>query len=774
MLPLPVFRRPVLLASLLIFTAAARADEPTGIALYQKMCARCHGKNGEGAKEFPHPLVGNRTLPQLAKYISRNMPENAVGTCTGDKADKVAAYIFDAFYSAAAQARIKAPRTELARLTVTEYRNAVADLVGFVQFAKSGTKETFGLRGEYFSLDGKRKRTPVATRVDAEVRFDFNADEPVFKKLEANEIAANWRGSVVASETGLFDFVVRTEHSTKLFVNEMRKPLIDAWVKSGSDTEFRGSIYLLEGRAYPIKLEFSRGTVGVRKDRKDKLPPVKSTVALEWKPPHRAEGVIPRFNLRPEDSPTSFAVSVNLPADDRSAGYERGTAVSKAWVQGISDGAIETAEYVLANLALLSNTPPDAKDRKKKLQEFSVKLVERAFRRPLTPEQKQLYVDRQFESAKDDDTAVKRVVLLAMQSPRFLYREPAAANAKGDAFDVAARISFSLWDSLPDAELLRAAAGGKLKTREDVAREAKRMLDDPRAHAKMRSLLWQWLKLEPVAELQKDAKKFPEFKPAVVSDLQMSLDLFLDDIVWSEKSDFRQFLLADQLYLNGRLAPIYGADLKADAPFQKVAIKGDERIGVLTHPFVLAKFSYTATSSPIHRGVFLARNILGFPLRPPADAFTPLPPELHPNLSTRERITLQTKPQNCQSCHSVINPLGFTLERFDAIGRFRAKENDKAIDSTGSYVTRSGDTVKFKDGRDLARFLATSDEVHEAFVARMFHHLVKQPVLAFGPNKLEDLRRYFADNGYNVRQLAIEIVTETALPQTPATARKQS
>jgi hypothetical protein len=180
---------------------------------------------------------------------------------------------------------------------------------------------------------------------------------------------------------------------------------------------------------------------------------------------------------------------------------------------------------------------------------------------------------------------------------------------------------------------------------------------------------------------------------------------------------------------------------------------------------LLANFSYTATSSPIHRGVFIARNVLGVALRQPPDAFTPLAAELHPNLNTRERITLQTSPKDCRSCHGVINPLGFTLEHFDAIGRFREKENNKPIDASGFFVTRSGDKASFKDVQDLARFVAGSDEAHEAFVARVFHHTVRQPVLAYGPEKLTELRRFFAENQFDVRRLVVEIIAQSALPE---------
>jgi cytochrome c553 len=736
-----------------------RADEPAGAAIYRQKCARCHGQSGEGTKTYDQPLTGNRSVTQLARYIARSMPEDAPGTCKGPEAEKVAAYILDAFYSPAARARKKLPRLELARLTVDEYRNALADLVTPSRPAPAATVE-HGLRGSYSDGPGRRKRTPAFTRTDPVIRFDFGPGTPDHDRFKSGELAVDWQGSVVAPETGMYDFVVRTEHSTRLWVNDPKRPLIDAGVKSGSDTEFRGSRYLLGGRAYPLRLEFFTASLGVRKESKDK-PPLKATVSLEWKPPHGAAEVIPAHYLRSAEAPASFAPSVALPPDDRNAGYERGTSVSRAWVQATTEGAIEAANYVTANLVQLSGVPADAPDRKEHLRAYGAAFAERAFRRPLTPEQKRLYVDRQFEAAADPEVAVKRVVLLVLQSPRFLYREPGSA---GDEYDVAARLAFGLWDSLPDADLLKAAPSGRLRTRADVAREAERMLNDPRARTKLRGFFLRWLQLDQVAELQKDPKTFPGFDGSAVSPLRVSLELFLDEVLWSPASDFRQLLLADHLYLNGRLGRLYGCDLPADSPFQKVAPKGDERAGVLTHPFLLAHLAYTGTSSPIHRGVFLARNVLGVALRPPPDAFAPLAPDLHPTLSTRERVALQTSPKACITCHGVINPLGFTLENYDAIGRYRDRDNGKPVDASGQFMTRSGEVKKFRGVRELAHFLAGSEEAHEAFVARLFHHLVRQPVEAYGPDRLAQLRRFFAANDYNMRRLVIECIAQAGLP----------
>ena len=317
--------------------------------------------------------------------------------------------------------------------------------------------------------------------------------------------------------------------------------------------------------------------------------------------------------------------------------------------------------------------------------------------------------------------------------------------------------------------MLAAAAEGRLATREQVARQAERMLADPRARTKLRAFLLTWLKVDHVPDIAKDARRFPGFDPAVVSDLRASLELFLDESIWRDNGDFRRLLLSDHLYLNERLAGFYGTALPAELGFQKVKLNPEKRAGVLTHPYLMAAFAYTGETSPIHRGVFVARGVLGRSLRPPPEAFTPLAADLHPTLTTRERVILQTKPATCTGCHGIINPLGFTLENFDAVGRSREKDNAKPVNVAGSYLARSGKTVTFSGARGLAEFLAGSEEVHDAFVEQMFHHLVQQPINGYGPQTLADLRRTFAANGFNMRKLAVNIMAMSALaPRGPA------
>ena len=194
--------------------------------------------------------------------------------------------------------------------------------------------------------------------------------------------------------------------------------------------------------------------------------------------------------------------------------------------------------------------PPIARQ---KLRDFCRRFAERAFRRPLNDEQKAFFVDRQFKNVPDLETAVKRVGLLVLKSPRFLYRE--TGRGRPDGYEVASRLSFGLWDSLPDQVLLDAAAAGQLANRDQVARQAERMVADLRTRSKLGGFFLQWLKIDQAPEIVKDPKRFPQFDETVVSDLRTSLDLFLEDVIGSDAADYRQLLRADYVYLNGRLAP---------------------------------------------------------------------------------------------------------------------------------------------------------------------------------------------------------------------------
>ena len=341
---------------------------------------------------------------------------------------------------------------------------------------------------------------------------------------------------MLAPDTGDYEFVVRTEHAIRMYVNDIEAPLIDAWVQSGDDTEHRAELRLLGGRAYPLKLEFSRAKLGVKDKEKAKekkaefRPNAHTSMSLEWKRPNHTLEVISARNLSAKDAPEVFVLQTRFPPDDRSVGYERGTAISKAWDEATTEAAIETAGYVAEHVQHVVRR----KSRRRRAANQSCANSARCSPSKrsadhLTEEQIQFYVNRQFEAAPDLLTAVKRVVLLTLKSPRFLYREVDGSAA--DQFDVAARMSFGLWDSVPDRELLTAAAKGQLGSRDQIVAQLDRMLPDLRTRSKLREFFLGWLKISQPRDLSKDPQAFPEFTPDVASDLRTSLELSLDEML---------------------------------------------------------------------------------------------------------------------------------------------------------------------------------------------------------------------------------------------------
>jgi hypothetical protein len=203
-----------------ICAQTARADA-TGEAIYQKKCAACYGAHGEGGNKHKRPLQGDRSLAQLAELIGETMPEDDPGSLTPGEAAAVAAWVHDTFYSAIARERNRPARVELTRLTVRQYRQALADLIGsFRQSPNRSPNEADeqsaarrGLSGEYFSGRRFGRKDPEARRIDEQINFDYNTDSPVSEISEPHEFSIRWNGSLYAPETGEYEFVVRTDHA---------------------------------------------------------------------------------------------------------------------------------------------------------------------------------------------------------------------------------------------------------------------------------------------------------------------------------------------------------------------------------------------------------------------------------------------------------------------------------------------------------------------------------------------------------------------------------
>ncbi|MEO0531265.1 MAG: DUF1592 domain-containing protein [Planctomycetota bacterium] len=756
------------------------SEQIDGGALFAENCADCHGEAGQGTDYYQLMLAGDLPVRELARVITDTMPEGDPDACVGDEAEAIARHIYDAFYSPLAQARIRPPRRELSRLTVRQYEQSLADLIGEFRWRRDFGNER-GLRARFVAKVAAGQPGEAETlslpRIDFRLSElealpdnfrDPNAEgEEKFgvKKLNVN---ANFRGGIWAPKTGDYEFCVRTPNAVELSINKML--VINAKIRSADDDpEVRGTIRLVGGRAYPLHLSTSR-------TREDDL-----AIQLRWRPPGGITEVIPNSCLSPESFPAVHATSVRFPPDDRSVGYVRGANVSAAWDEAATTAAIEAVQTITEDLHALAK-PPKGKplDTTKPVPrqaaiDFCHRFAATAFRRPLTQLERQRFVDRFFEpgSADDDEPrpdieAVELSLLSVLKSPRFLYPEASLMGAPEDRVTdcaAATRLALGLWDSLPDGPLQNGVEKGWLRWPDAVRDQARRMLDDDRTRSKLAEFFDHWLRLDHASQLSRDPELFPDFNDRIAADMRRSLELLLEDVVWSGDGDLRRLFLSEELYVNHRLADFLGLDRPDSDPetFSKAPVDTRERAGVVSHPFTVTAFSYYRDTSPIHRGVFLARHVLGRSLRPPPEAVAPLAPELAPDMTTRQRVAAQTSPGACQACHVLINDLGFTLEHFDAVGRFREEDIGQPIDASGGYIATDGGTVRLSGARDLAHFLADSEDVHRSFVTQLFEHVTKQPILAYGVETRERLLADFRENDFNIRHLLVEIAVTSAL-----------
>lgn len=743
---------------------SAEESGSRGEQLFRQSCADCHGDSGQGVNSaYDKPLTGDATVAELSRVINDTMPEGDPESCVGKDAEAVAKYIYDAFYSPTAQLRLNPPRQRLARLTGSQLRQSLADL--FARF--EGTtefKNEYGIQARYY--DRERKDRVEFERIDSTIDFDFGMEGPG-EGIDAEDWAARWNGALKVDVTGRYQIIVRSTCSFVMKFGGNDREFINNHVQSGDQTEFRKSIHLTAGRIYPLSIQFDQ------RKRKTEQPPARIT--LSWKPPHGVEQVIPARAFPRVSARSTFALQTKLPPDDRSYGYERGISVDRQWDESTTAAAIEFADAAIEELwpRYRRQHQDESNDGRSQLRKFLLELVETAFRGPVTGEVRQIYVDDQIDATEDDNEAIRRVVLIALKSPRFLY--PMLDGDRSKPQRAANRLALTLFDSLPSDRWLRQAVDeGGLTNEGEIRGAARRMVLDWRARSKTRELFYDWLNLEHFGEISKNEELFPEFDEALVSDLRASLDLFLDKVVWGETSDFRQLFLANVSFTSDRIRKYYGEDwsMAVDGPGLQLTHPVDERMfGVLSHPYMMSGLAYRDSTSPIHRGVFLLRFVLGRTLRPPNEAFTPLSPDLHPEMTTRERVTLQTSPPNCQVCHQKINGLGFALENFDAVGRYRTEENGRVIDAGGRYNTRADEDVQFVGPAQLATMLASSEDVQRAFVNRAFQHFVKQPPAAYGANTEDRLLKMFIESEYDIRKLLVEIaVTAATEPDADGTA----
>jgi hypothetical protein len=400
---------------------------------------------------------------------------------------------------------------------------------------------------------------------------------------------------------------------------------------------------------------------------------------------------------------------------------------------------------------------------------FIAELGLRAFRRPLADAE----VDRLFAlfaTGRDDegfDRGVELVLQAVLQSPKFLFRVEYGAPAGGpvaplSSYEMASRLSYFLWASMPDTELFDAAAADALATREQVADQARRMLADPRARTAVAAFHEQWLRLSTLEVVNKDASLFPEFDDDYKQWIAEETLAFLDHLVFDGGGSFRTMFLAEFSFRNPELAAIYGEPAPSGTGFERTAVDTSHRVGLLGHASILSVTSKRNQTSPILRGKLVREQFLCNTMPEPPPNVDTTPPDVSPDATTRERFAQHTADPACRSCHEYLDPIGFGLEHFDPIGRWRGDENGLPIDATGELVDVDGTDTPFDGVHELAALLADSEQAHQCFVDQWFTFAHGRAPTAGDDCSVSYLADQFSGSDYDIMTLLVELTQTDA------------
>jgi hypothetical protein len=389
----------------------------------------------------------------------------------------------------------------------------------------------------------------------------------------------------------------------------------------------------------------------------------------------------------------------------------------------------------------------------------------RAWRRPLTQEERahlqKVFTDSRTSTFADGVQGVIEVMLL---SPQFLYRVergvavPGADYARLTHHEMASRLSYTLWGTMPDQALFAAADAGHLGTRAEIAAQARRMLDDPRAAGMVTGFAGQWLQLDKLADSEKDVTVYKSYKPELLGLFQQETETFVRN-VWNTDAKLTTLLTAPYTFVNGPLAQFYGITGVTGDTFQKVPAEAGHRAGLLTQASLLAANAAPDQSSPVHRGVFVREQMFCDELPPPPPEVNANPPALDPKQTTAERFAAHRADPKCASCHELIDPIGLGFENFDGIGLWRTMEGSKTVDAHGNIL---GTDVAgpFEGALELGDKLAHSKDVSGCMVKHWFRFGNGRDVGGEDACTVETLTGAFKDG--SMRELLLALVQSDA------------
>jgi hypothetical protein len=411
-------------------------------------------------------------------------------------------------------------------------------------------------------------------------------------------------------------------------------------------------------------------------------------------------------------------------------------------------------------------------------EQFIRDFGKRTYRRPLTEDEvgEHLAVFREGTMLGDQGyspaTGIEMILQMMLQSPHFLYRVEfgMAEPASGDvvpltSYELASRLSYLLWNTMPDLTLFEAADADELQTPEQIEKQARRMLETPRAREAVKNFHRQWLHLDDIEPLISASGKNPEIYPDYYAGLPMlwrqETESFIDYAVFEQDANIETLFTAPYTMMNAELAAFYGMAGPAGLEFERVDLDPSRYAGFMTHAGLLALLAKPDRSSPIHRGKFVREFLLCQPPPPPPDV-VPEAPSVDESQTTREQFSQHSEDKLCQGCHQLMDPIGFGFEHFDGIGRYRETEwAGLEIDARGELLSTDVDGA-YDGVVELATRLAGSDQVKACVATQWFRFAYGRGVTEEDTCSMEAVQAAFAAADYDIKELIVALTLTDA------------
>ena len=416
-------------------------------------------------------------------------------------------------------------------------------------------------------------------------------------------------------------------------------------------------------------------------------------------------------------------------------------------------------------------SPQSADEQDRCAKSILSKLARRAYRRPVSAgevEKLAGFVGLAREQGASFEEGLQTAVQAMLVSPNFLFRVeqnpgPGENVHQLTDYELASRLSYFLWASTPDEDLLQAAGRGELTTDSGRRSQLRRMLGDEKSKALIQNFAGQWLQLRNLARVTPDPELFPEFNKTLARDMQTETELFFESLMREDRS-ILDFLDAKYTFVNERLAKHYGLEGVKGPEFRKVEVDGNRRGGILSHASVLTVAAYPTRTSPVLRGLWVLENILNVPPPPPP----PNVPELDEEQvgitgSLRQQLEQHRANPACAVCHDRIDPLGFGLENYDPIGRWREMDGKFAVDSSGELPGG----VQFETPGELKQILRNTqgDDFVQAVVEKMTTYALGRGIEMSDTPVIDRIKSGMAANEYRFTSLIEGIVESVAFRQ---------